>query len=172
MLLIFGGLPGTGKSSIARAAAEKLGAVYLRMDSLEQALVDSGLVKEQWDLGPAGYYSGYALAGDNLRLGSTVIADSVNPLQITRDAWRQTALDAGRPYLEIEVICSDKQEHHRRVAGRKSDIPGLKLPTWDEVEAREYHAWDRDRLILDTARISVERAVEAVLYAMNIVVNN
>jgi len=32
-----------------------------------------------------------------------------------------------------------------------SDIPGLVLPTWDVVRAREYHAWDRPRLVLDTA---------------------
>ena len=168
-MLIFGGLPGTGKSSIASIVARNLGAVYLRMDSLEQALVDSGLVKEQWDLGPAGYYAGYALAKDNLRLGNKVVADSVNPLRVTRDAWRQAALDAKASYLEIEVVCSDKHEHRKRVESREADIPGLKLPAWSEVESREYHEWERDRLILDTARISADKAALAVLYAMRAV---
>ena len=38
MLIIFGGLPGSGKSTIARALALRLGAVYLRIDTIEQAI--------------------------------------------------------------------------------------------------------------------------------------
>ncbi|CAM3662066.1 AAA family ATPase [Legionella longbeachae] len=34
MLVIFGGLPGTGKSSIARELAKHLKAVYLRIDTV------------------------------------------------------------------------------------------------------------------------------------------
>ena len=38
MLIIFSGLPGSGKSTIARALAQQLGAVYLRIDTIEQAI--------------------------------------------------------------------------------------------------------------------------------------
>jgi predicted kinase len=34
--------------------------------------------------GPEGYVVGYQMAPDNLRLGLDVVADSVNPLQVTR----------------------------------------------------------------------------------------
>ena len=44
-------------------------------------------------------------AEDNLRLACTVVADSVNPLPITREAWRAVAGRAGVPVLEIEVVC-------------------------------------------------------------------
>ena len=40
MLIIFGGLPGTGKTAIAQQLARELGAVYLRIDSMEQAIRD------------------------------------------------------------------------------------------------------------------------------------
>lgn len=40
MLIIFSGLPGCGKSTIARALAKRLGAVYLRIDTIEQAIRD------------------------------------------------------------------------------------------------------------------------------------
>lgn len=87
MLLIFGGLPGTGKSTIARLLAARLGAVWLRIDSIEQALIRAETVTRH-DIGPAGYLAAYAIAADNLRLGNVVIADAVNPIAITRQAWR------------------------------------------------------------------------------------
>ncbi len=40
MLIALGGLPGTGKTTIARELARQLGAVHLRIDSIEQALRD------------------------------------------------------------------------------------------------------------------------------------
>ena len=46
-LLIFGGLPGTGKSTIARLLAARLGAVWLRIDSIEQALIRAETVTRQ-----------------------------------------------------------------------------------------------------------------------------
>jgi predicted kinase len=44
MLIVFAGLPASGKSSIARALAQDLGAVWLRIDSIEQAIRESGAV--------------------------------------------------------------------------------------------------------------------------------
>ena len=166
MLIIFSGLPGVGKTAIARELARCTGAVHLRIDAMEQALRASGVVSEP--LNDAGYRVAYAIALDNLRLGRTVIADSVNPLQLTRDAWREVAGRGQVRAIEIEVICSDTDEHRRRVETRVTDIDGLRLPDWDEVVGREYHNWDRDRLVLDTARWSVEGNVDAVLHLMGL----
>lgn len=161
-MIVFGGLPGVGKTTIARALALRLRAFHLRVDSLEQALVNSGLVASQWDLGPAGYCAAYALAADNLGLGLGVVADCVNPLKITRDAWRQIAQDARTPCLEIELVCTDKTEHRHRVESRLADIPGLKLPDWQAVETREYEPWDRERLLIDTSQTSIMQAIEMI----------
>ena len=109
MLIVFGGLPGTGKTTIARELARELGAVYLRIDSIEQAIRDSVTVNRSLD--DAGYRVGYGVAGDNLGLGRTVIADSVNPLAVTRNAWVEVANRARASVMEIEVICSDVDEH-------------------------------------------------------------
>lgn len=160
MLIIFAGLPGVGKTTIARELARKLGAVYLRIDSIEQALRDSGGV-----IGPmndSGYRIAYTLAADNLRLGGTVVADSVNPLRITREAWREVARAAGVESVEIEVKCSDSDEHRRRVESRASDIQGQEFPTWAEVMAREYETWDRERIEIDTNHLSVEKSVTLI----------
>ncbi len=166
MLLIFGGLPGVGKTTIAQQVAQRLSAVYLRIDTLEQALVRSGLVNCPGDLGGSGYDAAYALAADNLRLGLSVVADSVNPLQITRAAWRNVAIKENAGYLEIEVVCSDIAQHKLRIANRSSDIPGLALPTWQKVVDREYDPWNRAHLILDTAKLQAEEAVGRILESL------
>ena len=158
ILIIFSGLPGTGKSTIAAALAKKLSAVYLRVDSLETALVRSGLVADQWDLGPAGYYAAQAVARDNLKNGLTVIADSVNPLEVTREAWRNAALTAGSPWLDVHIVCSDKSEHQKRVETRQSDIEGLRLPDWNQVLQRDYEPWTTPRFAVDTAMVPADRA--------------
>jgi predicted kinase len=149
MLIVFAGLPGTGKTTIARALARRLGAVYLRADSIEQAIRDSGVVPGSLD--DAGYRAAYAVAADNLLLGRTVVADSVNPWMLTRDAWRDVGEHIGVVVVEIEVACSNVDEHRRRVEGRASDVPGLQLPSWAEVIGRDYRAWDRQRHVIDTA---------------------
>ena len=67
MLLILGGLPGVGKTAVAAGLAREIGAVHLRIDSIEQALRNSGVDVS----GPEGYAVAYAIAEDNLRLGRT-----------------------------------------------------------------------------------------------------
>lgn len=157
MLIVFAGLPGTGKTTIARALAQRLRAVHVRIDTIEQALRASGVVRD--DVGPAGYLIGYGLAADNLRIGRSVVADSVNPIQVTRDAWRSVGRDQGVTVAEIEVICSDRSEHRRRVETRTSDIEGLALPNWQRVIDRDYEPWDRQPIVVDTARQSAEEIV-------------
>jgi predicted kinase len=126
MLIIFGGLPGTGKSTLARQLAQELGAVYLRIDTIERAIADGDAAAA---VDAKGYRVAYAVAEDILRLGRTVIGDCVNPLRITRDAWRSVAERAAVKAVEIEVICSDPHEHRRRIETRLTDIP----VTWDDV---------------------------------------
>ena len=89
LLIVIGGLPGTGKTSLARGLARALDAVHLRIDTIEQALRSATMGSDAF--GTAGYVVGYGVAADNLRLGRTVVADAVNPLTSTRAAWREVA---------------------------------------------------------------------------------
>ena len=99
MLLIFGGLPAVGKTAIATGLAQGINAVHLRIDSIEQSLRNSNVTIS----GPEGYVVAYVIAEDNLRLGRTVIADSVNPVEVTRAAWRRVSQRAGKRCIEIEI---------------------------------------------------------------------
>ncbi len=160
MLIVFGGLPGTGKSTIARQLAERRAAVYLRIDTIEQAIRDAGVLAGE--VGPAGYVVANALAEANLAIGRTVVTDAVNPIAVTRDVWREIAARTGAQLIEVEVTCSDPDEHRRRVEGRASDITGLVQPTWHEVVARAYEAWDAPHLIVDTARLDPDDAIAEI----------
>lgn len=162
VLLVIGGLPATGKTTIARRLAARLHAAYVRIDSIETAIARAEGAAEQtngWAL-PPGYEVGYAVAADQLRTGLDVVAESVNPLRVTREAWRQAGLGVGARVVEVETVCSDAVEHRRRAEGRVLDIPGLAKPTWWQITHREYDSWHRDRVVVDTAVVSVEDAVQ------------
>ena len=75
MLIVLGGLPGVGKSALARSLAQRIGAVLLRIDPIEQAMRNAGLIVS----GPQGYLAVRDHSQDNLRMGQTVVVDAVNP---------------------------------------------------------------------------------------------
>jgi predicted kinase len=164
MLIVFAGLPGTGKTTIAKELARQLEAVYLRIDSIEQTMRDSGAYNNLMD--DAGYRVAYVIAEENLRLGRIVIADSVNPLELTRDAWLSVATKAQVCAVEVELKCSDTEAHRMRVEGRVTDVAGLRLPRWKDVVRRQYHDWTRDHIVLDTADQSVDDCVRIVRAAL------
>jgi len=160
MLIVFSGLPGTGKTTIAKDLVDTTGAVYLRIDTIEQAIRNSGALAH--DVGRSGYMVAIELALSNLRLGHTVIADCVNPVAESRIAWSEAASKAGVPLVNIQVICSDKNEHRRRVETRQVDIPGLTPPNWQSVLEHEYEAWAEAPFCIDTALTSPTQAVAMV----------
>ena len=163
MLITMAGLPGTGKTTIARLLARELGAAHVRIDSIEEAIARSGASP----VGTAGYVAGYAVARDQLLVGLAVIADSVNPVRETRNAWADVAREAGVALVEVEIVCSDQAEHRRRVESRDDGETRVRAPQWRDVMARTYEPWDRERLVIDTASRSPEQCT-ALLVAQGL----
>ena len=157
VLVALAGLPGTGKTTLAQALARRLPAVHVRIDTLEAAIAASSL----GEAAEAGYLAGYAVAGDNLALGLNVIADSVNALEITRQAWRDTAAATQARLLEVELTCSDTQQHRARIEADTG------RPAWADIQARRVDPWTTAPLRLDTAALSVDEAAATVLEALD-----
>lgn len=158
-LYIFAGLPGSGKSTLAQVLAARLAAAYIRVDTIEQTLRElyGRAVEDE------GYRLAQRMAEDILRTTVSVVADSCNPVDQSRRAWEAVAIGSSARYVNIEVVCSDPGEHRRRVEQRASTVPGLRLPTWTDVEQRDYHPWASDRLVVDTARRSVAECLDTLL---------
>jgi predicted kinase len=163
VLVVIGGLPAVGKSTVAAELARRTATTYLRVDRIEQAIVDWSELRHP--VGPVGYAIAHGIAAEQLGLGLDVIVECVNPIGLTRDAWPQTAATAGARIVEVEVVCSDLEEHRRRVETRPTDVAGLVKPSWSEVLAREYEPRTRDHLVIDTAVTDVANAVERIAAA-------
>jgi predicted kinase len=157
VLIVFAGLPGTGKTTLARELTQRLSASYVRIDAVEQSLRAAGHEGDAM-----GYVIANGIAAENLKLGRIVVADCVNPVLASREGWRQTAEKYAARLVEIEVVCSDAVEHRKRVEGRVTDIDGLIQPSWDQVMNRTYEAWDRAPLVLDTATGSIQQSVDRI----------
>jgi hypothetical protein len=126
MLIVLGGLPGTGRQA-SREPSRRRRAVHIRIDSIEQAIRESAVTVVSLD--DAGYRAGYAMAEDNLRLGHLVVADSVNPVPITRGAWLDVARRANARAIEVEVQSSDQSSidaESTRVCLKEAAPPGSK----------------------------------------------
>jgi predicted kinase len=158
--IVFSGLPGAGKSTMAEAAGKALGIPVFAKDWLEGVLkqhgVDHSLNAEGQarPLGFIGYDLLTMLALRQLQLGQSVILDSVASTTTIRDTWRQLAGQFGAQWRVIECICSDEDAHRSRLVGRQRHIPNWPELTWAEVErVRSYFAaWTEDHLVVDSVQ--------------------
>jgi predicted kinase len=164
-LVVLAGLPGSGKSTVADGLSRQLSIPVLSVDPIEAAMWRGGLTRDQ--TGIAAYEVAIALAGEQLRLGHSVIADAVNPVEAPRAAWRNLAARHRAELKIIECVCADEAIHRRRVEARIRGIEGMREVTWARVLERRagYEPWTDDRLVLDTSAQSTDRLVaEAIGY--------
>lgn len=166
--ILFSGLPGTGKSSIAEAVGRELGIPVYAKDWLEGTLVASGLVSDNKhpSLGFAGYELLTLLAERQLKLGQSVILDCVASTESIRVRWCGLANQYSAKWLVMECICLDELLHRSRLAKRKRDIQGWYEIEWTDVErVRSYYVpWNEPRLILDSANPFEENLSLALKY--------
>ena len=159
ILFLFSGLPGTGKTTISKEISKHYQATYIRIDTVEQGLRDLCSYNVQGE----GYRLSYRLALDNLLIGNNVLVDCCNPIELTRQEWNDIGRKGQANYLNIEIVCTDKTEHQKRVKERTNDIEGLKLPSWNEIENRYYEEWKGSILRIDTTMKNKNESVNELI---------
>lgn len=146
-LIVFSGLPGVGKSTVARAVAGEFGYVYLRVDSIETPFSQKMKVVGE------GYEALVNVTRENLSLSNSVVVDLVNPLHLTRRMFLELAQQSEADIVQFECVLYDKDEHRRRLENRMAT--DQHNPSWQEVLNREYEVWDEyqdgERTIIDTS---------------------
>jgi predicted kinase len=164
LLIVFSGVPGAGKTTLADAVARKLRIPAFSGD---------------WLLGALSPFGGYHLnnlagiadellttvAFRQLQLDQSVILDSPAENISTRDRWRSLAESQGARLRVIVCVCSDASIHRSRAEGRRRQIPGWHDPAeWANIERRllSFQRWEGEALTVDSV-CSLEQNLAAVL---------
>lgn len=171
MLIALAGLPGTGKSTLARRLAAELGGVVLSKDNVRTTLFPPPVLdysREQDDLAMGAIYAAavHILATDP---GRPVILDGrTYSKRYQVDALLGAAEAAGQSARVIECVCSDEvaRERLERDAEAGTHPAGNRtFELYREVKART-EPLAVPRLVLDTGAVPldecVRRAVEWV----------
>jgi len=148
-LVVFAGLPGVGKSTLAARVGAALPAPVLAVDTIDRVLRQHDLTEKR--PGVAAYGVVAALAEAQLAMGLTVVVDAVNPVAAARATWPVICERAGAALRVVEVWCADMAEHRRRVQARHTAAPVN--PDWEQVVLRmaEYEPYIGRRLVVDTS---------------------
>ena len=149
LLVVSAGRPVRGKSVLARGVADAIGATYLRIDTIESAIVSTLMPYRD---NPVGYVVAERVAADQLPAGRDVVADAVNGVTAAQAGWVTLTARTGALLRFVEVRCSDVAEHRRRVEAREPEMSGQGVPTWEQVPRRHYEPWPPElsgRLVID-----------------------
>jgi predicted kinase len=167
-MILFAGLPGTGKSTLAESVGRQIGIPVFAKDWLEGSLLQSSLKAMMDDkrLGFAGYELLTVLAERQFMLNQSVILDSVTSTQAIRTKWYQLAKQYEAEWRVIECVCSDENLHRARLNSRQRGIPGWHELKWADVEKVKgyYPAWEEDHLVLDMVNPLGENVFKARAY--------
>lgn len=156
-LIVFAGLPGTGKSSLARALARELRAAYLDKDTIKDCAMrlasEMNLEQAAQLAGALSYELLVDLARDNLTVGLPVVVDSPAAYQLFRNKIKALARALRADLKLIECICTDERMLRERVELRGRDLPAYRTRDWETFRQDQgrFERLTDPRLIVDTA---------------------
>ncbi len=113
--IIVGGLPGTGKTTIANSFSKSIGVLVFTKDVLEAAAVRRGLAQPN-DLKGLGYELLAVLALNELKHERSSILDCITSTEHVEKFWSPLICERTK---YIECVCSDVKIHQEHLKVRK-----------------------------------------------------
>lgn len=173
-LLVFCGVSGSGKSTIARMLCEAIGAKHLASDVIRKELYG---IAEDDHTADASMYSKEAnqrtyatlfeRAAGELQRGVSAVLDATFLRRSDRDTARQIAADVKIPYFLVDVRVSEadaeQRIRHRQADGTDPSDAGVEVL---RQQSRAYEppddVPDSERIVIDSARSPEENCRQIV----------
>ena len=159
-LVIFSGLPGVGKSTLANRLARELRWPLLCIDDVVGEIpANSGV--EFWDSKVAILLD---ITASQLRLGLSVIVDSVF-MNTDRLHAQHLAQKYGARFRPIYVFVSDEKVWEQRVTARYNEMDNKDVATWERIQHQRGHFrnWEPGTALFVDTLHSVEKNYADVL---------
>ena len=148
-LILFAGMPGSGKTTLARMVAQHLGLPIFSKDRIQRILRDHHLADEHTG---DGYYIMLDMADEQLGLGVSAILDATFPLDHFRMVASEIAVRHDARLCALYCACSDDDLWRKRMTSRVQYVPGWRPVGWDDVlRMRQYYQpWHDNAAMIDT----------------------
>lgn len=159
-LIIFSGLPGTGKSTLASRLARELQLPLLCIDDVVGE-VPAGAGIPFWDSKVAILLR---LVEVQLDLGLSVIVDSVF-MNMDRNHAQELARKYDARFYPIYVFVSDDEVWKQRVNERYDEMNNKDVATWERIQHQRerFRAWEPDTALFIDSLFPSDRNYETVL---------
>jgi len=151
--VIFSGLPGTGKSTLANRLARELRWPLLRIDDVVGDIPENAGI-DFWDSQVAILLG---LAEAQLELGINVIVDSVF-MNTDRHHAQAIARKYESRFRPIHTFVSDDKVWEERLTARYNELNNPAVSTWEQVKHQREHFrdWEQDTALFVDALNSPE----------------
>jgi predicted kinase len=164
-LILFSGLPGCGKTTLARGLAEQRQIPLFAKDRVQRVLRDHVAEAGAAD----GYHLLLDLADEQLGLKLSVILDAVFPLPGFRQTAQEIAARHAVRFFPVCCFCSDEGVWRERMGERRQYVPGWTPLGWEEVERLRpiYQPWAPGEALFLDACEAPERNLARLVAALD-----
>lgn len=148
-LILFAGMPGSGKTTLARMVSRELRLPVFSKDRVQRVLRDHHLAAENTG---DGYYIILDMADEQLSLGVSVILDATFPLDHFRTVASEIAVRHNARFCAVYCHCSDDMVWQQRMEQRVQYVPGWRPVGWNDVLRMRayYQPWGENALVVDS----------------------